>query len=130
MLDSGAGCDNFKIMFLHWGVHAWAVYALLAVGLAYFSYNKGLPFAARSLFYPLLHKKIYGIAGDLIDTLCTVSILFGLATSLGLGTQQINSGMEFVFGIPYSAKTQLIFIIIISAIATLAVASGVDRGMK
>ena len=84
-LDSGSGFDNFKVMFLHWGLHAWSVYALLAVGLAYFSYNKGLPFAARSLFYPLLKTKIYGIWGDLIDTLCTVCILFGLATSLGLG---------------------------------------------
>ena len=129
-LDSGSGFDNFKVMFLHWGVHAWAVYALLAIGLAYFSYNKGLPFAARSLFYPLLKDKIYGIAGDLIDSLCTVSILFGLATSLGLGTQQINAGLSFVFGIPYSSRAQLFFIIVISLIATLAVASGVDRGMK
>ena len=129
-LDGGSGFDNFKVMFLHWGLHAWAVYALLAVGLAYFSYNKGLPFAARSLFYPLLKTKIYGIWGDLIDTLCTVCILFGLATSLGLGTQQVNAGMEFVFDLPYSPRTQLVFIVIVSIIATLAVASGVDRGMK
>ena len=129
-LDSGTGFDNFKIMFLHWGVHAWAVYALLAVGLAYFSYNRGLPFAARSLFYPLLREKIYGLAGDFIDTLCTVSILFGLATSLGLGTQQVNAGLNFVFGMPYSARAQLLFIILISIIATLAVASGVEKGMK
>ena len=129
-LNSGSGVDNFKVMFLHWGVHAWAVYGILAIGLAYFSYNKGLPFAARSLFYPLLKKKIYGIAGDLIDSMCTVCILFGLATSLGLGTQQVNAGLNFAFGIPYSAKAQLFFIIVVSAIATLAVASGVDRGMK
>ena len=129
-LDSGSGFDNFKVMFLHWGVHAWAVYGLLAIGLAYFSYNKGLPFAARSLFYPILKKKIYGLAGDLIDSICTVCILFGLATSLGLGTQQVNAGLNFAFGMPYSAKAQLLFIVVISAIATLAVASGVDRGMK
>ena len=129
-LDSGAGTDNFKIMFLHWGIHAWAVYALLAVGLAYFSYNKGLPFAARSLFYPLLRDRIYGFAGDIIDTFCTLSILFGLATSLGLGTQQINAGLSFVFGIPYSTRAQLFFIIVISLIATLVVASGLQRGMK
>ena len=129
-LDTGSGCDNFKVMFLHWGVHAWAIYAILAIGLAYFSYNKALPFAARSLFYPLLKKKIYGTAGDLIDTLCTVSILFGLATSLGLGTQQVNAGLSFVFGIPYSARTQLLFIVIVSIIATVAVGSGVERGMK
>jgi choline/carnitine/betaine transport len=129
-LSTASDFDCFKVMFLHWGFHAWAVYALLAVGLAYFAYNRKLPFAAQSMFYPLLKDRIYGLPGSLIGTLFTVSILFGLAASLGLGTQQVNSGLSFVFGIPYSTGTQLIFIIIITAIATLAVASGVDRGMK
>lgn len=121
---------NFKIMYLHWGFHAWAIYGLLAVGLGYFSYNKGLPFAVRSLFYPVLKEKIYGIAGDLIDTVATLSVLFGLATSLGLGAQQINSGLNYVFGIPYSSTVQLVLIVIITFVATLSVVSGVSKGIK
>ena len=121
---------NFKIMYLHWGFHAWAIYGLLAVGLGYFSYNKGLPFAVRSLFYPVLKERIYGILGDIIDTIATLSVLFGLATSLGLGAQQINSGLNYVFGIPYSSTVQLVLIVFITFIATLSVVSGVSKGIK
>lgn len=129
-LRSESAFDNFKIMYLHWGAHAWAVYGMLAIGLGYFSYNKGLPFAIRSLFYPILKEKIYGILGDIIDTVATLSVLFGLATSLGLGAQQINSGLSFVFGIPNSTTVQVILIVIITFIATLSVVSGVSKGIK
>lgn len=126
--DSGFG--NFKIMYLHWGFHAWAIYGLLAIGLGYFSYNKNLPFAVRSLFYPILKDKIYGILGDVIDTVATLSVLFGLATSLGLGAQQINSGLNYVFGIKDSSTVQLWLIIAITFVATLSVVSGVSKGIK
>lgn len=129
-LQTGSVFDNFKVMFLHWGAHAWAVYGLLAIGLGYFSYNKGLPFAIRSLFYPILKEKIYGILGDIIDTVATLSVLFGLATSLGLGAQQINSGLSYVFGLPDSPNVQIILIIGITFIATLSVVSGISRGVK
>lgn len=129
-LRSESAFDNFKIMYLHWGAHAWAVYGMLAIGLGYFSYSKGLPFAIRSLFYPILKDKIYGILGDIIDTVATLSVLFGLATSLGLGAQQINSGLNFVFGIPDSTTVQVIIIVIITFIATLSVVSGVSKGIK
>ncbi len=129
-LQSGSIFDNFKIMYLHWGAHAWAVYGLFAIGLGYFSYNKGLPFAIRSLFYPLLKDKIYGILGDLIDTVATLSVLFGLATSLGLGVQQINSGLSYVFGIPNETNVQVILIIGITFIAILSVVSGISKGIK
>lgn len=129
-LDSPSNFDNFKVMFLNWGAHAWAIYGLLAIGLAYFSYNKGLPFAIRSLFYPLLKEKIYGIWGDIIDTVATLSVLFGLATSLGLGASQINAGLSYVFGVPNSSMVQLLLIVLITFIATLSVVSGVSRGIK
>ena len=129
-LDSPSNFDNFKVMFLNWGAHAWAVYGLLAIGLAYFSYNKGLPFAIRSLFYPLLKEKIYGIWGDIIDTVATLSVLFGLATSLGLGASQINAGLSYVFGVPNTSMVQLLLIVGITFIATLSVVSGVSRGIK
>lgn len=129
-LQSRSHFDNFKVMFLNWGAHAWAVYGLLAIGLGYFSYNKGLPFAIRSLFYPLLKDKIYGIMGDIIDTVATLVVLFGLATSLGLGAKQINSGLSFVFGIPDASSVQLIVIVVVTFIATLSVVSGVSKGIK
>lgn len=129
-LNSGSDFDNFKIMFLNWGAHAWSIYGLLAIGLGYFSYNKGLPFSIRSLFYPILKEKIYGILGDIIDTIATLSVLFGLATSLGLGAQQINSGLNYVFGIPDSPNTQFILIVAITFVATLSVVSGISRGVK
>ncbi len=129
-LDSISDFDNFKMMFLHWGLHAWSIYGLMAIGLGYFSYNKGLPFAMRSLFYPLLEEKIYGIWGDIIDTVATLSVLFGLATSLGLGAKQINSGLNYVFGIPDASSVQMIIIAGITFIATLSVMSGLSKGVK
>lgn len=129
-LESASDFDNFKIMFLNWGLHAWAIYGLLAIGLGYFSYNKGLPFAMRSLFYPLIGDRIYGIWGDIIDTIATLSVLFGLATSLGLGAKQINSGLSYVFGIPDASFVQMIIIVGITFIATLSVMSGLSKGVK
>ena len=128
--QSGSQFDNFKVMYLHYGVHAWAIYMIFAIGLGYFSYNKGLPFAVRSLFYPLLKEKIYGIWGHVIDTIATLAVLFGLATSLGLGARQINAGLNYVFNIPNTPNVQVILIIFITLIATVSVVSGVAKGIK
>lgn len=129
-LQSDSAFDSFKIMYLHWGFHAWSIYGLLAIGLGYFSYNKGLPFAMRSLFYPLLKEKIYGIWGDIIDTVATLAVLFGLAISLGIGAKQINSGLNYVFGLTDAPNVQVIIIIVITLIATVSVVSGISRGIK
>ncbi len=129
-LQSGSAFDNFKIMYLHYGVHAWAIYAVFAIGLGYFSYNRGLPFAIRSLFYPLLKEKIYGMWGNIIDTVATLAVLFGLAVSLGLGASQINAGLNYVFGIPDSSNVKVFIIIFITIIATFSVVSGVSKGIK
>ena len=129
-LQSGSSFDNFKVMYLHYGVHAWAIYMIFAIGLGYFSYNKGLPFAVRSLFYPLLKEKIYGFWGNVIDTVASLAVLFGLAVSLGLGARQINAGLNYVFGIPNAPNIQVILIVIITIIATFSVVSGVNKGIK
>ncbi|NLA64131.1 MAG: BCCT family transporter, partial [Bacteroidales bacterium] len=128
--QSGSSFDNFKVMYLHYGVHAWAIYMIFAIGLGYFSYNKGLPFAVRSMFYPLLKEKIYGMWGHVIDTIATLAVLFGLATSLGLGARQINAGLHYVFNIPNTPNVQVILIIFITIIATISVVSGVAKGIK
>lgn len=122
--------DAFKIMYLHWGFAPWAIYSLSAVALGYFAYNKKLPLSLRSLFYPIFKDKIFGLLGDIIDTLAVLAVLFGLATSLGLGSQQINSGLNYIFGIPMNYKVQVLLIIFITFIATLSVVSGVSKGIR
>jgi len=114
----------------HWGLHPWAVYAIVALGLAIFSYNKGLPLTVRSIFYPIFGERIWGWPGHIIDILAVFATLFGLATSLGLGAQQANAGLDYVFGITSSPETQVILILLITAAALISVLRGLDGGVK
>ncbi len=116
--------------FFHWGLHPWGIYALIALALAFFAYNKNLPLSLRSVFYPLFGDKVFGTLGDVIDTLAVLSCLFGLATSLGLGVQQVNSGLNYLTGIPINVYIQVILIAVITGIATLSVVSGIDKGVR
>lgn len=118
------------VTFFHWGLHPWAIYALVGLGLAFFAYNRGLPLTIRSIFYPILGNKIYGFWGNLIDTLSVLATMIGIATSLGLGVQQINAGLHFLFDVTISTEIQVILIAIITAIATMSVFTGLDRGVK
>ncbi len=123
--------EAMKITFFHWGLHAWAIYAVLAVILAYFAYRKDLPLLPRSAFYPLIGKKIYGVTGDIIDTFCVIGTLFGVATSLGLGVAQVNAGLNYLMpAIPQTAVVQVILIAIITGMATVSVVLGLDGGIK
>ena len=122
--------EAMKITFFHWGLHAWGVYALLAVILAYFSFRKNLPLLPRSAFYPFIGDKIYGKIGDLIDTFAVIGTMFGVATSLGFGVSQVNAGLNFLFDIPQSVLTQVILIGIITAFATVSVVMGLEGGIK
>lgn len=114
----------------HWGLHPWAIYAILALGLALFSFNKGLPLTIRSVFYPLLGERIWGWPGHVIDILAVLATLFGLATSLGLGASQAAAGLHYLFDIPLGSTTQIVLVIGITAIATLSVLAGLDAGVK
>jgi len=114
----------------HWGLHPWAVYAIVALGLALFSFNKGLPLTIRSLFYPIFGERIWGWPGHIIDILAVFATLFGLATSLGFGAQQANAGLEFVFGLPNTINAQVILILAITAVALVSVLRGLDGGVK
>jgi choline/glycine/proline betaine transport protein len=118
------------ITFFHWGFHAWGLYGLMALALAYFTYNRGLPLTVRSTFYPLIGERIHGRAGDVIDILAALATLFGLATSLGLGVQQVNAGLTHVLGIPQSTTVQVILIALITGLATVSVVLGLDRGIR
>ncbi len=125
-----AAQEAMNFTFLHWGFHAWGVYALVGLSLAYFTYSHGLPLTIRSVFYPLLGDKIYGKRGDLIDIFAVLATLFGLATSLGLGVQQIAAGLAHVFGLSSGIVTQVSLIAGITLIATASVVLGVDKGVK
>ncbi len=114
----------------HWGLHPWAIYAIVALALALFSYNKGLPLTIRSAFYPIFGERIWGWTGHIIDTLAVFATLFGLATSLGFGAQQANAGLEHVFGIPNTISVQVILITVITGIALISVLRGLDGGVK
>ena len=125
-----AAKEAMKFTFLHWGFHAWAVYALVGLSLAYFTYSRGLPLTIRSVFYPFLGDRIYGKIGDAIDIFAVLATLFGLATSLGMGVQQIAAGLNHLFGIDSGVQTQILLIIGITLIATVSVILGVDKGVK
>jgi choline/glycine/proline betaine transport protein len=134
----GAAAAAMAQTFFHWGFHPWAVYGLVGLGLAFFSFNRGLPLTFRSIFWPLLGDRIYGWPGHVIDLVTVFATLFGLSTSLGLGVAQVNSGLSYVFGsgmlgvanIPDTTLVQVLLIAGITAIATLSVAAGLDGGVK
>ncbi len=114
----------------HWALHPWAIYAVLALGLALFSFNKGLPLTIRSVFYPLLGERVWGWPGHLVDILAVLATLFGLATSLGFGASQASSGLNFLFDVPLGTTTQIVLVIGITAIALASVVAGLDAGVK
>ncbi|QUS58019.1 BCCT family transporter [Pseudovibrio brasiliensis] len=119
-----------RISIFHWGLHGWALFALSGLGLAYFHYRKGLPLSVRSGLYPIFGDKIYGPIGHAADLLAVFGTVFGIATSLGLGAQQMNTGLNYLFGIEVSTTSKIVIIAIISVLATMSVLSGVNKGIK
>jgi choline/glycine/proline betaine transport protein len=122
--------DAMEITFFHWGVHAWGIYALLGMCLAYFSYRKGRPLSLRSALYPLVGERVNGPLGSLVDIFAVVGTLAGLATSLGLGVSQLNASMSYLFGLPQSLDIQLLLILVVTLLATVTVAMGLDTGIR
>ena len=116
--------------FFHWGVHAWGVYAIVALALGYFSFRHGLPLRISSALYPVIGNRIYGPIGYAVDILAVFGTMFGIATSLGLGVLQINSGLNYLFDIPISTITQLVLIAIVTTMATCSVVLGLDGGIR
>ena len=114
----------------HWGVHPWAMFAVVALSLAFAAYNLGLPLTLRSAFYPILGEAVWGWFGHVIDTLAVFATLFGLATSLGLGAEQTTAGLAHLFGVPATDTTRVLLIAGITAIALTSVITGLDKGIK
>ncbi|MCK5791188.1 MAG: choline BCCT transporter BetT [Ketobacter sp.] len=125
-----AARDAMRITFFHWGVHAWAIYAVVALSLAYFSFRQGLPLTVRSALYPLIGERIYGPIGHAVDVFAVLGTLFGVATSLGLGVIQVNSGLNYLFDVPTGVGVQVLLIAGITALATTSVVLGLDGGIR
>ena len=124
------GFAAMQYVLFHWGLHPWAIYIVLGLSLGYFCFRKNLPMRPASALYPLIGDRIYRWPGAIIDILAVFGTLFGLATSLGLGTQQISYGLNHVFGIPDNQLVQIIIICLITAVAVVSVVSGVDKGIR
>ena len=116
--------------FLHWGLHPWSLYALVGLALAFFAFNRGLPLSIRAVFYPIFGERIYGGVGNVIDIMATVATMFGVATSLGLGVQQVNAGLNHLLDVPQTSGVQLVLIAAITALATWSVVRGLDNGIR
>ena len=125
-----AAGEAMRITFFHWGLHAWAIYAIVALILAYFSFRQGLPLTLRSALYPLIGERIYGPLGHAVDIFAIIGTVFGVATSLGFGVAQINTGLNALFGVPVSTGVQIALIIGTTFLATLSVMSGLDKGIR
>jgi len=133
--DAAAGTRDaadraLEIAFFHWGFHAWGVYAVMGLAIAWFGHREGLPLSVRSTLAPVLGQRIHGAAGHAVDVLAVFGTLFGLATSLGLGAMQVNAGLARLLGVPQAFEIQLSIIAFITACATASVVLGLDRGIR
>ena len=128
--DAAALSEAMRLTFFHWGFHPWAIYAVFGLGIAYFHFRFGLPLAPRSILYPLIGERFRGWMGHAVDILCTVGTLFGVATSLGLGAMQVNTGVSLYADIPQDTGVQITIIALITVVATLSVVSGIHRGIR
>jgi choline/glycine/proline betaine transport protein len=118
------------LTFFHWGVHAWAIYIVVGLALAYFAFRRGLPLTLRSGLFPLIGKRIHGPIGHAIDIFAVLGTMFGVATSLGFGVLQVNAGFSYLFGLPVNATVQVVLIAVITGMATLSAGTGLDKGVK
>ncbi|TLM79632.1 BCCT family transporter [Microbulbifer harenosus] len=133
--DASAGSvqaarDAMVLSIFHWGFHVWAIFAGVALILGYFSYRHNLPLTLRSALYPLIGERIHGPIGHAIDVFAIVSTVCGVATTLGFGVLQMNSGLNHLFGIPVGETTQVVLIVVTTALATVSVVAGLDAGIK
>lgn len=129
-LTDQAASMAMRITLLHWGLHPWAIFTVIGLGLAYFAYREGLPLALRSILYPIIGNRIYGPIGHTVDIIGGAVTAFGVSQSLGLGVEQINMGMHQVFGTPVSLSFKLAIIAVVTVIASVSLVAGVSKGMK
>ncbi len=125
-----AAAAGMSAAILHWGLHAWGVYAVVGLALAFFCFNRGLPLTLRSAFYPLFGDRVWGVFGHVVDVTAVLATIFGLATSLGLGAEQIAGGLKYLFDIEPTSTTKIVLITAIICVALASVVAGLDKGVK
>ncbi len=125
-----AAKEAMKLTFFHWGLHAWAIYAIVALILAYFAFRHNLPLTLRSALYPLIGDRIYGPIGHAVDIFAVIGTVLGVATSLGYGVLQINTGLNHLYGLPTTTTVQIGLLIFTMLLATISVVSGLDKGIR
>jgi len=130
VLNDQRAIHAMRVTYFQWGFHAWAVYVMIGLSLAYFAFRKKLPLTLRSSLYPIFGDRIYGPIGHAVDLLAVFGTVFGVATSLGLGVSQMAAGLNVLFGIDPGTMTQIILIAIISVVATMSAVSGVGNGIR
>ena len=121
---------SMAVTIFHWGLHPWALYAFVGLALAYFGFRHDKPLGFRSLLHPIFGDRVYGRLGDVVDTLAIIATLTGVATSLGIGAQQVNAGLAFLFGVPMGTTVQILLIAGITAVATVSVVMGLAKGIR
>ena len=127
---AAARAAGMSAAIAHWGLHAWAIYAIVGLSLAFFCFNRGMPLTLRSAFYPLIGKAVWGPFGHFVDITAVLATLFGLAVSLGYGSEQIAGGLNYLFGVPINNLTKVVLIGVITSIALVSVVAGLDKGVK
>ncbi|NAW35695.1 BCCT family transporter [Halomonas alimentaria] len=125
-----AASDAMTLALYHFGLHTWTIFAMPGLAIGYFAYRHHLPMRISSLFYPILGERAFGPWGWAVDVVAVLGTLFGVATSLGLGTLQLNSGLSYLFGAPTNALVQISLIVVITSIAATSVALGLDKGVR
>ncbi|WP_457881821.1 choline BCCT transporter BetT [Pseudomonas aeruginosa] len=125
-----AARQAMELLFLHWGLHGWGVFALVAMALAYFAYRHNLPLALRSALYPLIGKRINGPIGYTVDCFGIIATVFGLGADMGFGVLQLNSGLDYLYAIPHTHAVQMVLIVLMMGAAISVAASGVDKGIR
>ncbi|PBX83966.1 choline BCCT transporter BetT [Pseudomonas aeruginosa] len=125
-----AARQAMELLFLHWGLHGWGVFALVAMALAYFAYHHNLPLALRSALYPLIGKRINGPIGYTVDCFGIIATVFGLGADMGFGVLQLNSGLDYLYAIPHTHPVQMALIVLMMGAAISVAVSGVDKGIR
>ncbi len=119
-----------KYSFFHWGLHPWAIYSVVALSIAYFSFRRGEPTLISRTFRPLLGQRVEGPIGKTIDILAIIATVFGVAASLGFGAVQINSGLNSAFGLAIGTSSQLVIIAVVTVLFLISAMTGLSKGIQ